>query len=202
MLLAHGTSSKNLDDILKNGLVPRGEKVSCWEECPSHPDRVYLSNAYAFYFAHNFIKDDEDALIVEVDVDQKNLYPDEDFLGQVTDNATFNLPSDATLIDRTMWIRDRLEDMPRAKRIYYADMSLENIGNASHEGPIPVSRIRRMARIPGKDCVRLVLMEFDPIIATINYRLLGENYRKFQESLFDRYPFNWKEYRNERLATA
>lgn len=193
MLLVHGTSSKHLDSILKNGLVPRQEKESCWEECPSHPNRVYLSKAYAFYFAHNFLKGDEDALLIEVDVDRKNLFPDEDFLGQITDNETFGLAPQTTLIQRTLWLRDRLDLFERPKRLEYADMSLEKIGNASHDGPIPVSRIRRMALIPGKECIGIVFKEFDPTISVLNYAILGKQHSMFQESLFTRYPFNWKE---------
>ena len=39
--LYHGTTTKNLDDILTNGLKPRHDKESNWQEFPSRKDMIY-----------------------------------------------------------------------------------------------------------------------------------------------------------------
>lgn len=139
MLLAHGTSAKNLPKILKEGILPRGQKESLWAACPSASSRVYLSNAYAFYFAHHCSKEDDDLLVLEVDVVRKNLFPDEDFLGFITDhphNLAQNLPD---LRERTMFLRDWIEEQPKNLRLDLADKSLLWMGNVSHNGPIPTT---------------------------------------------------------------
>ena len=49
--LYHGTTTKHLDKILKQGITPRHDRPSNWDKHPSREDMVYLTNAYAIYFA-------------------------------------------------------------------------------------------------------------------------------------------------------
>lgn len=191
MILAHGTSAKWLKDIEANGLKPRGEKKSGWKRAPSAADRVYLSNAYAFYFAEAAAIGTNDLLIVEVDVDEKNLYPDEDFLGFATKENEIgkNIPD---LVERTLFMRDWIVEQPFKVRKDLTQKSLEFMGNAAYRGTITPDRITRMALIPNAEVGRIILQEFDPIISPINYRFMGEQYREFQKSLFDRYPLEAK----------
>lgn len=186
VILAHGTSASRLPSILRDGIRPRGQTPSLWDACPSHPYRVYLSDAYAFYFAHHAVDDaDENAVIIEVEVPWSSLWPDEDCLGQMTD-GTQGWAHD--LRERTLQLLAETETWGAEQREHYARLSLQHIGNVSHQGTIPPSSIRRIAEVPRADIPRLVLNEFDPIISTINYRYLGATHRDFQSSLFERYP--------------
>jgi hypothetical protein len=186
MLLCHGTSASHLASILKDGLKPRGENKSEWA-VESASDRVYLSDAYAFYFAQNAAKEGDDLLVVEVDVDLDHLYPDEDFLGFATskNDIAKQLPA---LNERTLVLKDWILDQKDDYRKELTEESLKFLGNAAYLGTISRDRITRIARIPEKDVGRIIVSEFDPIIAPINYRFLGEQYRAFQQSLFTRYP--------------
>lgn len=185
--LCHGTGARLLETILSSGLRPRGERQSAWGQCPSHPDRVYLTNAYAFYFAQNVVDYEEDLLIVEVEVDVSKLVPDEDFLGQSSKGTDWEADY-PDLIERTLVMRDAVDKMPRRQRQLLAISSIENLGNAAHIGRIFPAALRRIARVPHRQISQIVMQEFDPTISIANYRLMGERYRSFQESLFERFP--------------
>lgn len=185
--LCHGTGASLLDTIRHVGLQPRGESESKWDQCPSHPDRVYLTNAYAFYFAQNVAEHEEDLLIVEVEVDMAKLVPDEDFLGQSSRGTDWETDF-PDLIERTLAMRDAIDKMPRRQRQMLATSSIENMGNAAHMGRIFPAALRRIASVPYREMSRIVMQEFDPTISITNYRFMGERYRSFQESLFERFP--------------
>ncbi len=51
MKLYHGTSEPLARLILKEGIKPRGKRRGNWKDQPSGADRVYLTTAYALYFA-------------------------------------------------------------------------------------------------------------------------------------------------------
>ena len=55
MLLYHGTSERVARNVLKHGLGPRDdtECAGNWEDHPSAGGMVYLTAAYAPYFAMN-----------------------------------------------------------------------------------------------------------------------------------------------------
>lgn len=189
-ILAHGTSARHLDDILKFGLKPRQilGVPSLWDKCPSDSRCVYLTNAYAFYFALNACAEDrEDALIVEVEVNRGRLDADEDYLGQSSRGTEWETDF-PDLIQRTLYMREAITRMPNNSRLQLMENALENLGTVRHNGPISAAKIKRLARVPAKDHARLVLTECDPTITIMNYRIMGEKYRAFQQSLFDRYP--------------
>lgn len=188
LILSHGTSAAHLDAIRKFGLLPRQEKPSLWDKCPSDSRCVYLTNAYAFYFAQNACHDaGEDALIVEVEVNRGRLDADEDFLGQSSKGTEWETDF-PDLIERTLYMREAITKMPNPSRLALMENGLANLGTVRHNGLIKPEKIKRMARIPNADITRIVLSEFDPTITIMNYRFMGERYREFQQSLFDRYP--------------
>ena len=81
------TSANHLKSILANGLRPKGNGGGNWEEYPSRPDMVYLTDCYAFYFAAHaaFDADDSRSLVMELDTDRLDpqlFYPDEDYLAR------------------------------------------------------------------------------------------------------------------------
>jgi hypothetical protein len=80
MILYHGTDSKNLDSILARGLLPRkftGNKVY-GGEFASNDSFTYLTRWNPV--AHAYSIDENSPLILKVDVDENDLYPDEDFI--------------------------------------------------------------------------------------------------------------------------
>lgn len=186
--LCHGTSWQHYENICRYGIRPRGEAPSMWPDCPSHPDRVYLSNAYSFHFAASAAGHKEDLLVVEVEVDIDDLYPDEDYLAQAAPEATCNIYPD--IIDRTKYFRDMISRINPLQRRELAIISLSAIGNVSHHGILSPERIRRVAKIPADKVSMIILREFDPTITTMNYRFMGKTYREFQESIFKRFPLD------------
>lgn len=180
-LLAHGTSAKRLTNILKGGLRPRGRAKSLWPEHPSIADHVYLTNAYALYFARNAVEGEEDALMIEIDPDSLksvNLYPDEDAIAQVIQGDNRDPRFKGTpLGEATKQVRDRIKAFNRDG--YSAAWSMAAIGNCAHEGLVPVRAIKSMVVL--KNPLRSVVTMFsDPSITVTNYHFCGSYYREFQ----------------------
>jgi len=89
IILYHGTSTLFLDSILKEGLKPRKETgISNWvPHLESHPDFVYLGTRRDAESMGGRGYDEQmtngkgHQVIIEVEVDTKNLYPDTDTMG-------------------------------------------------------------------------------------------------------------------------
>jgi hypothetical protein len=80
-MLYHGTSSRYLGKIKKEGLKPRLNKRSNWSN-PSQKNFVYLSSMYPMYYSVYTQKNDK-LVIIEIDetkLDENKLYPDDDFI--------------------------------------------------------------------------------------------------------------------------
>lgn len=106
MILYHGTDSKNLEAILKNGLLPRkdtGNQVY-GGDLASNPNFIYLT--WWNPVAHAYSIDENSPVIIRVDVDETDLYPDEDFVERVQFMET-GRPGDPSLINiadfKDMW---------------------------------------------------------------------------------------------------
>jgi hypothetical protein len=185
-LLYHGTSSKYLSRILSQGIKPRGtQRRGNWETYPSRHDFVYLTTAYAPYFAWNAadVRNGEQALIVEVDsqrLPETRLFPDEDFVAQAI-SQTEGRP----LSEVHPKVRDTI--------LYYGDLasaSIQHLGNVAHRGVVPPEIITRYATIDLKKQRDLAWACCDPSISTINYRLCGSKYRSIISWIFgDRQDF-------------
>ena len=83
MILYHGTDSKNLDGILKHGLLPRkdtGNQVY-GGHLASNKNFTYLTRWNPV--AHAYSIDENSPVVIKVNVDDAELYPDEDFLERV-----------------------------------------------------------------------------------------------------------------------
>src|SRR6266852_8190880 len=85
----HGTNESSARRALKRGILPRemsGKKGNWKDTVQSNPSMVYLTVAYAPYFAvltTDFEK--ERVAIIQIDLDKLDpdrLYPDEDFIEQ------------------------------------------------------------------------------------------------------------------------
>ncbi len=174
--LYHGTSTKYLDDILSKGITPRHDKDSNWSDNPSHPLMVYLSDAYPVYFAQQSVEveGDDEPVVLEVIVDTKRLYPDEDYLEQFTriDPSWRNTVEATSMEYRTEWFKDNLTDY---KEHYVG--SLYGLGNCCHKGLIKPKNIVRYSILDHNQ----ILNYSDPTITLQNYQILGGRYRMISE---------------------
>jgi len=102
MILYHGTDSKNLQSILTKGLLPRkdtGKQVY---------DGNFTSNKNFTYLtwwnpvAHAYTANENSPAIIKVDVDENDLYPDEDFLERLQFMKT-GKPATTSSIDITQF---------------------------------------------------------------------------------------------------
>jgi len=181
--LYHGTSSKLLETILLGGLKPRGRKKGNWESFPSRPDMVYLTTAYAPYFAINSSKKGEKALILEINFSKLeflSLYPDEDFIAQA-----ISMQQGRDLEEVHEEVREELEGYQHC----LAD-SLNGLGNCSHMGIVPPSAISRYVLLDCDQRKDLGMTCLDPCISLMNYRFCGNRYRSIISWLFgDREDF-------------
>lgn len=185
MKLYHGTSTKHLDEILTDGIKPTGVTgvKSLWE-VESAKDRVYLTTTYALYFAiHAAMQDDCDAVVIEVDVDENQLIPDEDFLAQVKYKD-----SEYDLLTLTELIRDN--DIPNYSKIdaiQLAEASLNSLGTVSIKEVKP-EQIIRYVTVPNHHLADIVMSHCDPTISVMHHKLMSTVYKENMLALFDQYP--------------
>lgn len=181
MNLYHGTSSRNLASILRSGIRPRGRRSGNWEQYPSRKDLVYLTTAYAPYFAWHSADGEEQAVIIEVCRDglsDLNLYPDEDFVAQALANQ---LKVSIDAVHRG--VRDCIEGYQ-----HHANDSIECLGNVSHKGTVPASCITRYVTVDLNQQRDLHQICLDPSISIMNYRFCGAKYRSVIAWLFGDRP--------------
>ena len=181
MRLYHGTSAIVARKALDEGLLPRCETEveSHWTECPSRDDLVYLTTAYAGYFAVQATKELDKWGIVEIDTDllpefAEYLVPDEDWLEQATRSA-HDLPPEyeaLDMIERTAYWRERLHTLTDL----WED-SVKGLGNCAHLGPIPTYSITRVSIFDPRSNPGIALIALDPTISILNYQIIGGKYR-------------------------
>ena len=198
MFLYHGTNEKAARLALKDGLKPRKlTGKSNWKHSlESRSDTVYLTSAYAPYFALQATDEDEKWGIVEIDVDlldEKRLRPDEDAVEQTTrgikdfgpieDPQVRSILAKMPLTDmraRTEYVRanlDRLHNLWRA--------SLKWLGNCSYKGTVPAKAISRVSIFDPKSNPYVVLTASDPTITVANFKMLADRYEALTRWFFD-----------------
>ena len=190
MKLYHGTSERIAKLALKDGLLPRSMSgvVSHWEDNPSSESHIYLSTAYAAYFAMIATDSEQDGrwAILEIDTDKlpdggAYLVPDEDFLEQVSRGQDLSEVAEAlggdteawsgSMEERTKWFRENLDAFA-----HLWEDSVERLGNCAHEGLIPPEAITRVSYVESSKN-HLVTMALDPCITLMNYAICGNKYR-------------------------
>lgn len=196
MLLYHGTTGTVARLALTEGLKPRGDTgvKGNWESNPSNTELVYLSVAYAPYFAMcactDTATDEEDMGIVVVDTDRLSphlMRPDEDFLEQVTRMGAElpewlqeELNECATMEERTAYFKNRL-----AMFGALWEDSVNNLGNAAYEGVIPPEAIVSVSIYKRNSNSYISMSVLDPSISLLNYKIMGDKYRALTRWFFE-----------------
>jgi hypothetical protein len=202
MLLYHGTNERVAKLALKEGLLPRDESESegNWEHTvPSRSDLVYVTRAYAPYFASCAAKKGRWG-IVEIDSDKLSrfaidgftgLLPDEDFLEQgsrrmkpeefahLNSDERAELAACKTMEERTIWFRDYLETFA-----HLWQNSIDKMGNAAHLGAIEPGAIVRVSLFEPRSNSYVAMACIDPMISIMNYMICGMKYRSFTDWFF------------------
>ena len=195
MKLYHGTTEAIARAAFEDGLLSRDESgvESNWEKCPSRGDMVYLTRAYAPYFAMCAAGMEEKWGLVEIDTElmiegtwddqilEAFLHPDEDFLEQATRGGNSGCPDRLNMGERTAWFRENLLGF----QAYWED-SIEGLGNCACLGPIPADSITKVVIFEPESNIGMAFMASDPMISIINYQLMGgSKYRALTDWFFD-----------------
>lgn len=166
-VLYHGTNMRHWEEIkAARGLRPRKQTGGAgnWQhnENDSCPSLVYLTDAYACYYAvAACVNDDDVPVVLKVTVNPKTmtLYPDEDFIFHgLTDK-----PKKATEINPTD---------PQWSHVSYRD-SLQWLGTCAATF-VPLSAVKAWAT---GDAVQWALQN-DAALNPTHYQILGEQYRR------------------------
>jgi hypothetical protein len=184
MKLYHGTTAKHLPKILAEGLTPRNQNQnSNWEHSvAAGANTVYLTNAYALYFASQALdaNDDSPLAVLEIDVDKlqdEYLVADEDAVEQ-TSRQQDHLPRTWSMHKRTAYYRDHAHE-------YSWEGSLNALGTCGYQNVIPPHAFTSIALISIKKFSQLVMGGYDPFISVVNYQIMGSKYRHAMQWLFD-----------------
>lgn len=180
MKLYHGTSKKCLFRILQEGITPRSiNKKSNWIDMPSHPEMVYLSNAYPFWFSvQASANNGKIGAVIEIDtdmLDNRNFLPDEDFICQA--NAAYLKSQKGKKVENltadVKSIRNNLYNYQQ----FWKD-SLECLGSCCYSGTIPVAAITRYCVIEWDKRPELELNYTDYSVNIEHFRFLGQYYQE------------------------
>jgi hypothetical protein len=157
--LYHGTSTKNADKIMQSGFK---QKKSNWEgKIESKKGFIYLTSAYSVYYGSQAAKEgDKFGSIVKVEVNSKDLYPDEDYI----------------------WFKHGIEhDQINLEEYKHLGLeSLEKMGTCSIKLGSTIQVLGR------KDFVIGEMYQYsDPSVSPMNYGILGAYYRELSRRIYE-----------------
>ncbi|MFZ1073467.1 MAG: hypothetical protein WAO21_08535 [Verrucomicrobiia bacterium] len=177
----HGTTEAIGRRALTEGLKPRKMTgKSNWQHTvESSPSLIYLTTAYAPYFAlHAFTSFHKTKFaIVEIEtnlLDKTKLRPDEDFIEQATRRDEKNSAGirGKTINERTEYIRNHIDEFSESWRL-----SVEHLGNCAYKGVIEPVAITRVSVVDISKCKSMCYEAMEPVITILNYNLCGAQYR-------------------------
>lgn len=186
----HGTSLTRWNLIKNQGLLPRGKsKKSNWtHSIESNPETVYLTDAYALYFALETLNQCkgkfDNAVIIEMDTDNLpgTLVPDEDALEQVARRSDDGLPPSWSMKERTRHYRGMTKEYAKHGMDFF--WSLQVLGTGGHIGKIDPKFFSRIAIIDIKKEAALSWAFMDTQVSVMNYKYLGSRWRFLSKKIF------------------
>jgi len=160
VFLYHGTTAKNARRIMKEGFVT-GKKYN-WK-VKSKPGFVYLSKAYAPFYAQNAGKE-YDKAIIKVEVKKKDLYPEDDFIMYA--------------LGKPSYTQKDLDEISLEKFKEFASLSLKYMGNSC----------ARPEDIKVVGCTyfsdKRLWQRCDPCITPMNFKILGTYYEALTKWIY------------------
>jgi len=162
VILYHGTTETHAKQIIKEGFHP-GIR-SNWK-VKSKPGFVYLSSAYAPFYAMEAKNGNDRKALIKCEVKASDLYPEDDYIMYAMGKPVY---SQAEL---------NAVDFEAVKR--YAPLSLKYMGNACAK-PKDIKILGMMA-FSSKN----LLMVCDPVISPMNFAIMGEYYKSLTEWIYD-----------------
>lgn len=198
MKLYHGTSEAYAGNILKEGIFPRSiTGVSNWKNTiESSDENVYLTTAYAGYFASQACKNDENWLILEIDTDklvEDNLLPDEDYVAQQLKSFLSSIDFSKEELNPLMlkWVkiaesRDLYQLTEEVKNCItefkgWWEYSIEFMGVCCYRGVVTPEAITKAIVYNPNDNLDMTWTVLDPTISIANYRFCGPKYREIMK---------------------
>jgi hypothetical protein len=173
----HGTSESAARRALKRGILPRGtlKKGGNWNHTvPSNSEMVYLTSAYAPYYASAVTDTKKERIaIIQIDLgklDTDKLYPDEDFIEQALRGKKLGNSDD--MKKRTLYVRKHIADWQENWK-----KSLEYMGNVAFKGAVPPEAITKIVTFDPKSNPSIFMDTLNPTITLANYKFCGEKYR-------------------------
>jgi len=160
--LYHGTSVESARRIMKEGFVP--DKKYNWQ-VKSKEGFVYLSKAYAPFYAMNAQSKSRKRAIVGTCVPKQKLYPEDDFLMRA--------------LGKPVYTQEELDKINLESYKFLWKKSLEYMGNASAKP--------KDIRVMGSqefDAEGLI-MTCDPVVGPENYMICGEYYKSLTKWLYE-----------------
>lgn len=161
LIFFHGTSEKNARQIEKHGF-----KSDCqynWK-IKGKKGFVYLSTAYAPFYAMCADKEGNGLALIKVEVDENHLFPEDDFL--------------MTALGKPKYTQKELDQIKLKDYKKYWKESVQHMGNVAVK-PQNI-KILGIRYFNGKG----LLWFCDPVISPINYKVCGEYYKKLSEWIY------------------
>ena len=179
--LYHGTTETIGRQAKTDGLRPRKMTgKSNWKHIvESNPSLIYLTTAYAPYYALHAVNGNkgEKISIIEVEtdlLDESKFRPDEDFIEQVTGLDKKNTAGikGKTVKQRTKYIRNHLDEFSD-----FWKPSIEHLGNCGYKGVITGKAITKVSVVDISKCLSMCSEVLEAVITLANYSVCGSQYR-------------------------
>jgi len=160
--LYHGTTQKKAKQIAKQGFIPG--KTYNWD-VESKKGFVYLSMAYAPFYAMSTNSSSKKLALIKVSVEGKDCYPEDDFVMRVLGKATYT--------------REELDKVKLEDYKHLWSESLKYMGNtAIKPNKAKILGIRYFDS-------RNLIMKCDPCITPMNFMVMGKYYQELSDWIFE-----------------
>lgn len=160
--LYHGTSKTNAEKIEVNGFNLNACQRNWTDEYLSRPGFIYLSSAYALYYAQ--ATKETNLALIKCSISEKDIYPDEDFMIHIFKNK-FS-PQEINRLDA-----DLLKD--------YGQGSLKYLGCAcARPEDVEIIGVRYFSD-------NGFWKVSDPCITLMNFHILGGYYKWLSDKIYE-----------------